>query len=134
MLPAMKMTEPYSPTARAKASARPAAAAGASAGSTTRVTARQREAPSSAAASSNSGSRSASTGCTVRTTKGRPMKRRAMNTPAGVKASFTPNSAAARPARPFGAQIAVSATPATAVGSAKGRSISASARRRPGKR
>ncbi len=38
MLPAMKITEPYSPTARAKASAKPVRIAGSSAGSMTRKT------------------------------------------------------------------------------------------------
>ena len=36
MLPAMKTTEPYSPSARAKASAKPVSSAGAIAGSSTR--------------------------------------------------------------------------------------------------
>ena len=73
-LPAMKITEPYSPTARAKASAKPVSSAGSSVGSTTRRNVCQRVAPRLAAASSISVSRSSSTGCTVRTTNGRPMK------------------------------------------------------------
>ncbi len=73
-LPAMKMTEPYSPTARAKASANPVNMAGTMTGRITRVMVCQRLAPSVAAASSTSASRSMRTGCTVRTTNGRPMK------------------------------------------------------------
>src|SRR6266496_778660 len=50
MLPAMKTTEPYSPTARAKARAKPVSQAGRSAGRTTRpkvwlIAAAAREAP-----------------------------------------------------------------------------------------
>ena len=44
----------------------------------------KRLAPSVAAASSTSVSISSSTGCTVRTTKGRPMKTSAMTMPSGV--------------------------------------------------
>ena len=44
----------------------------------------QVNAPSVAAASSSSRLRSSSTGCTVRTTKGRPMNTSATNTPTGV--------------------------------------------------
>jgi hypothetical protein len=84
MLPAMKITEPYSPTPRAKASAKPVSTAGKIAGRITRVAICQRLAPRLAAASSSSASRSASTGCTVRTTNGRPMKTRAMRMPSGV--------------------------------------------------
>ena len=83
-LPAMKMTEPYSPTARAKASEKPVRIAGVSRGRITREMVCQRLAPSVAAASSSSCSNSSSTGCTVRTTKGRPMKMSAMTMPLGV--------------------------------------------------
>ena len=54
MLPAMNITEPYSPMARAKASVKPVSNAGNSGGSTTRARMRARPAPSSAAASSSS--------------------------------------------------------------------------------
>ncbi len=84
MLPAMKITEPYSPRARAKASTKPVIAAGSSSGKSTRRKVCQRPAPRLAAASSTSGSRSASTGCTVRTTNGRPMKVSATTTPRRV--------------------------------------------------
>ena len=84
MLPAMKITEPYSPTARAKASAKPVRMAGMSAGSMTRNTVCRRLAPSEAAASSISRSKSSSTGCTVRTTNGRPMNTSATPMPHGV--------------------------------------------------
>ena len=80
----MKITEPYSPTARAKAMATPVSRAGAKDGRTTRASVCSRVAPSVAAASSTSRSRSWSTGCTVRTTNGRPMKVSATTTPSGV--------------------------------------------------
>ncbi len=85
MLPAMKITEPYSPSARAKASAKPVINAGVTIGRITFVNVCRREAPSVAAASSTSFCRSSSTGCSVRTTKGNPMNVSATNTPIGVK-------------------------------------------------
>jgi hypothetical protein len=54
MLPEMNTTEPYSPTARAKAMAKPASAAGKIVGNTTREKVCQRLAPRLAAASSSS--------------------------------------------------------------------------------
>ena len=131
MLPAMKITEPYSPSARAKASAKPVSRAGARVGRMTRRKVWPRLAPRVAAASSSSLCRSSSTGCTVRTTKGRPMKVRATNTPSGVNATLTGSH---WPIQPFSAYSAVSAMPATAVGRAKGRSTSASTTRWKGKR
>ena len=83
-LPAMKITEPYSPTARAKASAQPATSAGATVGSTSDRKRRPAPAPSVSAASSTSGSRSCSTGWTERTTNGSPTNAMAVNTPSGV--------------------------------------------------
>jgi hypothetical protein len=80
----MKMIEPYSPTARAKASAKPVRSVGSTLGSSTRVMVCQRLAPSVAAASSSSFSASSSTGCSVRTTNGRPMKVQATTMPTGV--------------------------------------------------
>jgi hypothetical protein len=103
MLPAMKITEPYSPTARAKASATPVSTAGASAGSTTLNTVCRRVAPSVAEASSTSRSRSCNTGCTVRTTNGRPMKIRATKMPSGVKAILMSHGARRPPIQPFSA-------------------------------
>src|SRR5262249_26355857 len=50
MLPAMKITEPYSPTARAKAMAKPVSSAGAIDGKITRLKVCQRVAPSDMAA------------------------------------------------------------------------------------
>ena len=85
ILPAMKITEPYSPSARAKASAKPVSSAGVTIGKITCRKVCQRLAPSVAEASSSSLLRSSSTGCTVRTTNGRPMKVSATNTPTGVK-------------------------------------------------
>jgi len=58
MFPEIKTTEPYSPTARAKASAKPVNSAGISSGKMTRRQDCQRVAPKVAAASSISGSRS----------------------------------------------------------------------------
>ena len=132
MLPAMKITDPYSPTARAKAIAKPVSSAGISVGKTTWRKACQRLAPRLTAASSYSVSRSSRMGCTVRTTKGRPMKISATSTPSGVKATLMPSGSRCWPTQPLGAYSAVSAMPATAVGSAKGRSTSASTSRLPG--
>ena len=81
MLPAMKITEPYSPTARANASAKPVASAGSTRG--------QHDAPEDVASRSRRASggilelavQFASTGCTVRTTNGRPMKASATTMP-----------------------------------------------------
>ena len=83
MLPEMKTTEPYSPSARAKASAKPVNSAGSISGKTTRQKVCQAFAPRLRDASSNCTSRSSSTGCTVRTTNGMPMKVMAINTPRG---------------------------------------------------
>ena len=84
MLPAIKMTEPYSPAPRAKARAKPVASAGATAGRITRAKVCRRVAPSVIAASSTSVDSCASTGSTVRTTNGRPTNISAMTTPAGL--------------------------------------------------
>ncbi len=86
-LPAMKMTEPYSPTARAKASVTPVTNAGMTGGRTTVRMARKRLAPSRAAASSSSFSASISTGWALRTTKGSPMKTSATMMPSGYRRS-----------------------------------------------
>src|SRR5882762_4224311 len=134
MLPAMKLTDPYSPTARAKARAKPVSRAGHSAGMMTRAKVCHSDAPSVAAACSTSLSSSSRTGCKVLTTNGKPMKMSAMTTPSGVKATWIPSGCSARPSQPFGAYRAVSAMPATAVGSANGRSTMASMRRLNGNR
>jgi sulfate transport system permease protein len=84
LLPAMKITEPYSPAARASASAKPVRSAGASIGSSTRVKVCQRRAPRLSAASSISRSRFSSTGCSVRTTNGNPTNAIAISTPCGA--------------------------------------------------
>ena len=78
-------------------------AAGATAGRMTRVTVCRRVAPSSEAASSTSAGSSSSTGCTVRMTKGSPMKVSASTTPAGAKATWSPSGARKRPTQPLGA-------------------------------
>ena len=64
-----------------------------------RLPARRR--PRLAAASSISASRSSSTGCTVRTTNGRPMKISATSTPSGVKATLMPSGSRYWPSQPF---------------------------------
>ena len=133
MLPAMKMIEPYSPSARAKASAKPVSSAGIRMGRITLVKLCQRLAPRVAAASSSSDARSSSTGCTVRTTNGRPMKVIATNTPTGVNDTLMPRGSRYCPIQPLAEYKPVSVIPATAVGKAKGRSTSASTMRRPKK-
>src|SRR4029079_4623444 len=62
------------------------------------------------------------------------MKTIAIKIPIGVNATLMPSSASGAPSQPFCANNCVSATPATAVGSAKGMSTMASNSRRPGKR
>ena len=80
----MKITEPYSPSARANASEKPVSSAGSSSGRITRRSVVKREAPSDAAASSCSRPSASSTGCTVRTANGRPMNTSAITMPIGV--------------------------------------------------
>ena len=132
ILPAMKITEPYSPIARANAIAKPVSSAGAICGRSTLVKICRRVAPSEVAASSSSFSASSSTGCTVRTTNGKPTKISAITTPAGVKASLMPIGSRYCPIQPLPASSAVKEMPATAVGSANGRSTSASTNFLPG--
>ena len=99
----MKITEPYSPTPRAKASAKPVSSAGDSGGSD--------HAPKRlrAGRAERRGGflefelESASTGCTVRTTNGRPTKTSATRMPSGVKAILMPSVASGAPSQPFGA-------------------------------
>ena len=131
-LPAMKITEPYSPMARAKAIAKPVSRAGAMAGKMMRVKVWKRVAPRHIAASSSSRSVSSSTGCTVRTTNGKPMKISAITTPFRLKASWMPSGSRYWPIQPLPASSAVREMPATAVGSANGRSTSASTSLLPG--
>ena len=97
----MKITEPYSPTARANANAKPVSKAGIRLGRMTLTTMCQRLAPRLAAASSISASRSISTGWTVRTTKGMPMKIIATKMPTGVKATLMPSAASGAPSQPL---------------------------------
>ena len=82
--------------------AAPVSMAGARDGSTTRSRL-QRVAPSVAAASSTSRLRSWITGCTVRTTNGRPMKVSATTTPSGEKATLIPSGSRNWPIQPLGA-------------------------------
>ena len=83
MLPAMKITEPYSPTARANARPTPPSSAGRIAGSITRQNRCAGVAPRVCAASSTSRSNSKISGWAWRTTNGRPMKTSAMKIPSG---------------------------------------------------
>ncbi|CPU65183.1 Uncharacterised protein [Mycobacteroides abscessus] len=101
--------------------------AGARAGRTTRRKVVARVAPSDAAASSTSRSSSASTGCTLRTTKGSVTNRNARKTAARVFATSIPSG-------PDGPYSASSTRPATIVGSANGMSMSTSRSRLPGNR
>ncbi len=104
MLPEMKTTEPYSPSARAKASAVPVTQAGRNRRQDDADRVLRRLAPRLAAASSASASSDSITGWTVRTTKGRPMKVRATAMPTGVNATLRP-SAASGLAEPSGIGI-----------------------------
>ena len=81
MLPPMSTTEPYSPTARAKASPAPLMMAGARVGRTTRRNVVALDAPRDAAASSTSRSSSIRTGWTERTTNGSVTKASATTRP-----------------------------------------------------
>ncbi len=84
IFPAMKMTEPYSPSVRASESANPVRNDGATSGKMMRRKIVNGRAPSEAAACAYSRGRPAITGCTVRTTKGNPTNVSASSTPAGV--------------------------------------------------
>ena len=97
----MKITEPYSPTPRANASAKPVRMDGTTAGKMTRAMVCHRLAPSEAAASSSAASASSSTGCTVRTTKGRPTKVNATTMPTGVNATLRPSGSRYCPTQPL---------------------------------
>src|ERR1700731_3915910 len=81
IFPAMKITEPYSPIARAKANANPLSQAGKISGKITRRKMVDLLAPRLNAACSYSVSQSRRTGWTVRTTKGRPTNIRTSTIP-----------------------------------------------------
>src|SRR5712692_178633 len=115
----MKMTEPYSPIARAKARANPVMIVGSRVGAMMLRKVRNRPAPSVAATSSTSRSMCSSTGCSVRTTNGSPTKVSAITTPNGVKAPWKPSGTRKVPNQPFGAKRFDSVRPATAVGGAR---------------
>src|SRR5688500_2280117 len=143
---AMKSTAPYSPTDRATDSPSPLSHAGSSAGKITRRNVYHRPAPRLDAASSISRSMSCNTGCTLRTMNGRPTNTRTSTTPPTDRSSpptprefsthpseFTTHPPmAVPPSHPLGEYRLLNVIPATAVGSANGRSISASKNRRPG--
>src|SRR5215216_6126256 len=123
--PDIRTTEPNSPSARPSARPAPETIAGARLGRITRRKIVGGRAPSDAAASSASRSSSISTGCTERTTNGSVTNSRAARTAQRVNAMLMP-------AGPFGPYRAKSVRPATIVGSANGRSISAFTKRLPG--
>src|SRR3954468_9552830 len=118
MLPEISTTEPNSPTARAKASATPDRTAGRRLGSTTRQNVWPGPAPRDAAAASASGSSASSTGWTDRTTNGNVTNNNAMAMAQRVATTLTPTGL-------LGPYSASSVIPATIVGSANGRSMSA---------
>lgn len=86
ILPAIKITEPYSPVARANIIPAPVKSAGVISGSSTRRNVVKRFAPKVAAASSYSPDNSSNTGCTARTIKGRLTTTSAIQMPTGVNA------------------------------------------------
>src|SRR4051812_49910533 len=88
MLPEMKTTDPYSPSARANESAKPVISGGSSSGKRTRVMVCQRLAPRGAGGFSISGFRSHHTRWQGGPTKGKPIKVRAKNTPDFGKKDF----------------------------------------------
>src|SRR6187200_243865 len=118
MLPAMRTTEPNSPTARAKLIAAPERIAGTRFGSTMRRKIVRSPAPSDAAASSISRSSSMTTGWTERTTNGSVTKSSASMIAVFVAMTLTPSGE-------VGPHSASSTMPTTIVGSANARSISA---------
>ena len=125
MLPAIKITEPYSPVARANIMPAPVKSAGVISGSSTRRNVVKRFAPKVAAASSYSPDNSSNTGCTARTIKGRLTTTSAIQMPTGVNAILMPKGSKKRPIQPLGAYRVANAMPVTAVGSANGKSTSA---------
>ena len=123
VFPAINTTLPYSPIHLAKAIVKPAMSAGRISGNITLKKIRVREAPNIAAASSYSFSTFSSTGCTLLTTNGIPIKTSATVIPIRVYAIFIPTFAKILPTHPSGIVRCVSAIPATAVGNANGSSI-----------
>ena len=122
----MRTTDPNSPMQRAKPRAEPVRMAGARLGNTILRSTAGDDAPSEAAASSMSRSSSSSTGWTERTTNGNVMKSSAKTMPACEYATLTLKGLRG----PYSAR---SVKPATIVGRAKGRSMSALMTGLPGK-
>src|SRR5690606_17858692 len=91
-------------------------------------------APSTIAASSSAGSSSASTGSTARTTNGRVTNSSASTIPGRAKTTSNPQASSRVPTNEVGPYKVASITPATSVGTASGRSISADTRALPGNR
>ncbi len=100
--------------------------AGVSDGRITLIAVWSRLAPRQAAASSTSRSRLSSTGSSVRTTNGKPMKTRTTTIPSREYAPWTPSGTSQRPYHPFWTSRLENTRPATAVGSANGKSTSES--------
>ncbi|OJU86115.1 MAG: hypothetical protein BGO11_14885 [Solirubrobacterales bacterium 70-9] len=124
--PAKSRTEPYSPSARAKARATPAARPGRRLGKMMRRKTVAPPAPSEVAASSMSLSISISSGWTARTTKGRVTKQSATTIASRVSAKSIPTGE-------FLPQSWIRMRLATIVGSANGRSMIALTIDLPGK-
>src|SRR5205085_5979073 len=116
--PEMITSAPIAPTAGANASVTTERSPGRIVGRTMRLKTVRSAAPSERAASSISLSSSCSTGCTVRTTNGSVTNRSARKIAVRVNATLTPIG-------DCGPYSASSTRPATIVGSAKGRSITA---------
>src|SRR4051794_13681098 len=121
MLPATKITDPYSPSARAKASVKPVKIAGSRLGKITQRKICQRDAPSDDAASSTSASRLSKTGCTVRPTNGKLVKVSTSTMARREYAPSMPRGTRNWPNQPVGAYREEYTRPATAVGRAKGK-------------
>src|SRR5262249_32628548 len=122
MLPETKTTDPYSPSARANARANPVVRAGYKGGNRTGRNGCQRVAPRIAAASSGPPSSVARTGCTVRTTNGKPVNVSTSTIASREYAASMPRGCRNRPIQPLGTYRLEYTSPATAVGSANGRS------------
>ena len=111
---------PNSPRLRAKERLHPAMNAGKIAGHMILANICQLVAPNDRAASSTSAATSSNTGCTVRTTKGMLVNIIARAMPSGAYATFIPNGSRYWPNQPFEENTVTNASPATAVGNAKG--------------
>ena len=96
MLPEMNTTEPYSPSARANARAKPVRSDGQERGQDHAHEGLQARRAQHRRGLLEIGIESSSTGCTVRTTNGRPTNVSATTTPSGVNATLMPSAASGR--------------------------------------